>query len=81
MYYYSNCLIMAIVIRCRLGGKLVMVASAFSSIPHFMVRKNGRYIDFTCRYHDEPKYRQLWFEGKLRRRKVSWLKKLVVPLL
>lgn len=81
VWYYSNCLIMALIIRCRLGGRLVMIASAYSVVPHFMVQKNGRYIDFTCRNHDEPKYRQIWFEGRLRRRKVGWYKKSVVSLL
>lgn len=61
---------MAIVIRKRLGGKLIMVSSAYSFLPHFMVKKKNKYIDFTCCDINEP--RLLWFQGRIRKMKFGW---------
>lgn len=68
---FSNCFVAALIIKARLNGDLIMVKSAFSIIPHFMIKKGDRLIDFTCRYKDEPWYKELWFEGRIRVRNIE----------
>lgn len=59
---------MALLIRVKKGGVLVMRYSKSYPIPHFVVISNNKVLDFTCRHRDEPWYKEMWFEGRYRTR-------------
>lgn len=59
---------MALVIRVRKGGILVMRYSKTSLIPHFLVISNNKVLDFTCKNRNEPWYKEMWFKGRIRTR-------------
>lgn len=69
--FYSNCLIVALVIRLRVGGSLKFTVRFKPLGIHFSVQKNGYIIDFSpaCFRSDLPLWKQTVFYGTLRIRK------------
>lgn len=71
--FYSNCIITAIIIRFRLGGKLFFKISRKPIGIHAMVKKNQYIIDFSpaCTSTILPLIKQILFYGGLRVRSIS----------
>ena len=69
--FYSNCLIVALVIRLRVGGSLKFIVRFKPLGVHFFVEKNGYIIDFSpvCFQYYLPLWKQAIFYGSLRVRK------------
>ena len=70
-YFYSNCLIVALMIRLRVGGSLKFTIRFRPLGIHFSVQKNGYIIDFfpVCFRSDLPLWKQTVFYGTLRVRR------------
>lgn len=68
MWFYSNCLLVALIIRVRKRGVLVMRCSKIYVIPHFVVISDNKVLDFTSRARDKPWYKEIWFKGRIRTR-------------
>ena len=69
--FYSNCLLVALMIRLRVGGSLKFIMRLKPLGIHFYVQKNGYIIDFSpvCFRYELPLWRQIIFYGTLRVRK------------
>jgi hypothetical protein len=71
--FYSNCLIVALMIRLRVGGSLKFTVRFRPLGIHFSVQKNRYIIDFSpvCFRSDFPLWKQIVFYGTLRVRKAA----------
>lgn len=69
--FYSNCLIVALIIRLRVGGVLKFTMKFRPFGIHFIVEKKGYILDFSpvCFRYELPLWRQVIFYGNLRVRK------------
>jgi len=63
---YSNCLITALIVKWRLGGKIKLRRPCQHYLfGHWVVRLNNRTIHFRADELNRPWWKHLWFKGRL----------------